>query len=119
LDPVLYAQFQPLEDALSALGVVVWPMVEFEADDALATAAVLASADARVDQVVVCTPDKDLAQCVRGDRVVQLDRRTRALRNESAIRQKFGVPPASIPHWLALVGDSPDGHTGLPGCGAT
>jgi len=119
LDPVLYAQFQPLEDALSALGVVVWPMVEFEADDALAAAAVMASADARVDQVIVCTPDKDLAQCVRGDRVVQLDRRTRALRNESAIRQKFGVPPASIPDWLALVGDSADGYPGLPGWGAT
>src|SRR6266436_8907795 len=117
LDPVLYAQFQPLEDALEALGVVVWPMVEFEADDALAAAAATAAADARVDQVVVCTPDKDLAQCVRGDRVVQLDRRTRELRDESAVRQKFGVPPTSIPDWLALVGDSADGYPGLPGWG--
>jgi 5'-3' exonuclease len=119
MDPLLYAQFQPLEDALSALGVVVWPMVGFEADDALASAAAMAAADARVDQVVVCTPDKDLAQCVRGDRIVQLDRRTRELRNESAVRQKFGVPPASIPDWLALVGDSADGYPGLPGWGVT
>jgi 5'-3' exonuclease len=119
MDPLLYAQFQPLEDALSALGVVVWPMIEFEADDALAAAAALAAADARVDQVVVCSPDKDLAQCVRGDRVVQLDRRTRELRNEPAVREKFGVPPASIPDWLALVGDSADGYPGLPGWGAT
>jgi len=117
LDPLLYAQFQPLEDALSALGVVVWPMVEFEADDALAAAAVMAAADARVEQVVVCTPDKDLAQCVRGDRIVQLDRRTRESRNESGVRQKFGVLPASIPDWLALVGDSADGYPGLPGWG--
>src|SRR6266480_1501458 len=106
MDPLLYAQFEPVEDALRALGVVVWPMVDFEADDALAAAAAMAAADARVDQVVICTPDKDLAQCVRGDRVVQLDRRTRELRNESAVRQKFGVSPASIPDWLALVGDS-------------
>ncbi|MGH7311362.1 MAG: 5'-3' exonuclease, partial [Candidatus Rokuibacteriota bacterium] len=117
LDPLLYAQFQPLEEALGALGVVVWPMVEFEADDALAAAAAMAAADARVEQVVVCTPDKDLAQCVRGDRIVQLDRRTRELRNEAAVRQKFGVPPASIPDWLALVGDSVDGYPGLPGWG--
>jgi 5'-3' exonuclease len=117
LDPLLYAQFQPLEDALSALGVVVWPMVEFEADDALAAAAVMAAADARVEQVVVCTPDKDLAQCVRGDRIVQLDRRPREPRNESGVRQKFGVSPASIPDWLALVGDSADGYPGLPGWG--
>jgi 5'-3' exonuclease len=118
LDPLLYAQFQPLEEALQALGVTVWPMVEFEADDALATAAARAAADRRVDQVVVCTPDKDLAQCVRGDRVVQLDRRTRELRDESAVRRKYGVPPASIPDWLALVGDSADGYPGLPGWGA-
>ena len=118
MDPLLYAQFPPLEDALRALGVVVWPMVEFEADDALAAAAAMAAADTRVDQVVVCTPDKDLAQCVRGDRIVQLDRRTRELRNESAVRAKFGVPPASIPDWLALVGDSADGYPGLPGWGA-
>ena len=118
LDRLLYAQFEPLEEALSALGVVVWPMVKFEADDALAAAAAMAAADARVDQVVVCSPDKDLAQCVRGDRIVQLDRRTRELRNESAVRQKFGVPPASIPDWLAVVGDSVDGYPGLPGWGA-
>jgi 5'-3' exonuclease len=118
MDPLLYGQFQPLEEALSALGVVVWPMVDFEADDALAAAAAMAAADTRVEQVVVCTPDKDLAQCVRGDRVVQLDRRTRALRNESAVHQKFGVAPASIPDWLALVGDSADGFPGLAGWGA-
>ena len=118
MDPMLYAQFAPLEDALSALGVVVWPMVEFEADDALASAAVIAAADARVDQVVVCTPDKDLAQCVRSDRIVQLDRRTREVRDESGVGKKFGVPPTSIPDWLALVGDSADGFPGLPGWGA-
>jgi 5'-3' exonuclease len=117
MDPVLYAQFQPLEEALTALGVVVWPMVEFEADDALGAAAALAAADARVEQVIVCSPDKDLAQCVQGDRVVQLDRRTRELRDEAAVQRKFGVPPASIPDWLALVGDSADGYPGLPGWG--
>jgi 5'-3' exonuclease len=119
MDPVLYAQFEPLEVALGALGVVVWPMVEFEADDAMAAAAAVAAADTRVGQVVLCTPDKDLAQCVRGDRVVQLDRRTGQVRDEAAVRQKFGVPPASIPDWLALVGDSADGYPGLPGWGAT
>ncbi len=119
MDPVLYAQFQPLEEALTALGVVVWPMVEFEADDALAAGAALASADQRVVQVVICTPDKDLAQCVRGERVVQLDRRRGEIRDESGVRKKFGVPPASIPDWLALVGDSADGYPGLPGWGAT
>jgi 5'-3' exonuclease len=119
LDPVLHAQFEPVEDALRALGVVVWPMVEFEADDAMAAAAAMAAADAQVGQVVLCTPDKDLAQCVRGDRVVQLDRRTGQLRDEAGVRQKFGVPPASIPDWLALVGDSADGYPGLPGWGAT
>ena len=118
IDPVLYAQFEPLEEALSALGVVVWPMIEFEADDALAAAAAMAAADTRVHQVVVCTPDKDLAQCVRGDRVVQLDRRTREVRDEAGVREKFGVPPAAIPDWLALVGDSADGYPGLPGWGA-
>jgi 5'-3' exonuclease len=118
IDPVLRAQFDPLEDALASLGVVVWPMVEFEADDALAAAAAMAAADGRVDQVVICTPDKDLAQCVRGDRIVQLDRRTRALRNEAGVQQKFGVLPASIPDWLALVGDSADGYPGLPHWGA-
>ena len=119
MDPLLYAQFEPLEDALGALGVVVWPMVEFEADDALAAAAALAAADTRVDQVIVCSPDKDLAQCVRGGRIVQLDRRTREVRDETAVRRKFGVPPESIPDWLALVGDSADGYPGLPGWGAT
>ena len=118
VDPLLLAQFQPLEEALSALGVVVWAMIEFEADDALAAAAATAAADPRVEQVVICTPDKDLAQCVRGDRVVQLDRRTRELRDEAAVRQKFGVSPASIADWLALVGDSADGYPGLPGWGA-
>jgi 5'-3' exonuclease len=117
MDPLLVAQFQPLEDALQALGVVVWPMVEFEADDALAAAATMAAADPRVQQVVVCTPDKDLAQCVRGDRIVQLDRRTREVRDEAGVRRKFGVGPASIPDWLALVGDSADGYPGLPGWG--
>jgi len=117
MDPALYAQFEPLEEALASLGVVVWPMIEFEADDALAAAAALAAADARVEQVIVCTPDKDLAQCVRGDRIVQLDRRTREVRDESGVRRKFGVPPASIPDWLALVGDSADGYPGLSGWG--
>jgi 5'-3' exonuclease len=119
LDPILRAQFEPLEDALGALGVIVWPMVEYEADDALAAAAAMAAADAGVEQVVVCTPDKDLAQCVRGDRIVQLDRRTREVRDEAAVRRKFGVAPPSIPDWLALVGDSADGYPGLPGWGAT
>ena len=118
IDPVLRAQFEPLEEALTALGVVVWPMVEFEADDALAAAAAMAESDARVDQIVVCTPDKDLAQCVRGSRIVQLDRRTRTLRDEAGVQQKFGVLPASIPDWLALVGDSADGYPGLPRWGA-
>jgi 5'-3' exonuclease len=118
LDPLLSAQFGPLEEALEALGVVVWAMIEFEADDALAAAVAMAAADPRVEQVVVCTPDKDLAQCVRGDRIVQLDRRTRELRDEAAVRQKFGVSPVSIPDWLALVGDSADGYPGLPGWGA-
>ena len=119
LDPVLYAQFEPLEEALAALGVVVWAMVEFEADDALAAAAAMAAADARVEQVVICTPDKDLAQCVRDERVVQLDRRRNELRDQAGVRRKFGVGPASISDWLALVGDSADGYPGLPGWGAT
>ena len=118
VDPMLFAQFEPLEEALRALGVVVWAMVEFEADDAMAAAAAMAAADARVEQVIVCTPDKDLAQCVRDDRIVQLDRRTREIRNEAGVQQKFGVLPASIPDWLALVGDSADGFPGLPGWGA-
>ena len=118
IDQVLSAQFEPLEEALRAFGVVVWAMVEFEADDALAAAAAMAAADSRVGQVIVCTPDKDLAQCVRDDRVVQLDRRTREIRNESGVQQKFGVAPESIPDWLALVGDNADGFPGLPGWGA-
>jgi 5'-3' exonuclease len=118
VDPVLLAQFEPLEDALRSLGVIVWAMVEFEADDALAAAAALAERDARVEQVVICTPDKDLSQCVRDDRVVQLDRRSGELRNVDGVRAKFGVPPSAIPDWLALVGDSADGFPGLPGWGA-
>lgn len=118
IDPLLRAQFEPLEEALGALGVVVWPMVEFEADDALAAAAAMAAGDARVTQAVVCTPDKDLAQCVRGTRVVQLDRRAKETRDADGVVKKFGVPPASIPDWLALVGDSADGFPGLPGWGA-
>jgi 5'-3' exonuclease len=114
----LLAQFPLLEEALMALGVAVWPMVEFEADDALASAAALASADARVDRVVVCTPDKDLAQVVRGTRVVQMDRRARTIRDEAGVVAKFGVLPSSIPDYLALVGDASDGYPGLPGWGA-
>ena len=117
VDPNLLAQFPLLEDALTALGVVVWPMVEFEADDALASAAAAAADDARVDRVVICTPDKDLAQSVRGTRVVQLNRRTREWRDEAGVIKKFGVPPASIPDYLALVGDASDGYPGLRGWG--
>jgi len=113
----LLAQFPIAEEAISALGLVLWPMVEFEADDALAAAAAMSTADPRVEQVVICSPDKDLAQCVSADRIVQLDRRTRTLRNEAAVEEKFGVPPASIPDWLALVGDAADGYPGLPGWG--
>jgi 5'-3' exonuclease len=118
VEPDLLAQFPLLEEALSALGVAVWPMVEFEADDALASAAAAAAADPRVDRVIICTPDKDLAQCVRGTRVVQLNRRTRELRDEAGVIAKFGVPPASIPDYLALVGDAADGYPGLQGWGA-
>jgi 5'-3' exonuclease len=118
IEPDLLAQFPLLEHALSAMGVAVWPMVEFEADDALASAAAAAAKDARVARVVICTPDKDLAQSVRGTRVVQLNRRTHALRDETGVIAKFGVPPASIPDYLALVGDAADGYPGLPGWGA-
>ena len=114
----LLDQFQLLEDALNALGIVVWPMVEFEADDALASAAALAARDSRVSRVIVCTPDKDLAQCVAGTRVVQMDRRARSIRDEAGVITRFGVPPASIPDYLALVGDAADGYPGLPGWGA-
>ena len=117
IDPDLLAQFPLLEDALTALGVAVWPMVDFEADDALAAAAAIAAADASVDRVVICTPDKDLAQCVCGTRVVQLNRRTRATLDEAAVTAKFGVAPASIPDYLALVGDAADGYPGLQGWG--
>jgi 5'-3' exonuclease len=118
IDPTLLAQFPLLEDALRALGVTVWAMVDLEADDALAAAARVGAADARVEQVVICTPDKDLAQCVTDPRVVQLDRRQRRLFDEEGVREKFGVAPASIPDWLALVGDNADGFPGLPGWGA-
>ena len=114
----LLAQFPLLEEALAAAGFVVWPMIEFEADDALAAGAAAAAADARVEQVLICTPDKDLAQCVQGTRVVQLNRRTRTVRDETGVIEKFGVPPASIPDYLALVGDTADGYPGLPGWGA-
>ena len=118
IDPDLFAQFPLLEEALVAAGIVVWPMVEFEADDALAAAAVAAAADPRVERVIICTPDKDLAQCVRGTRIVQLNRRTRTFFDEAGIVAKFGVPPRSIPDYLALVGDAADGFPGLPGWGA-
>ena len=118
IEPDLFAQFPLLEETLTALGAAVWPMVEFEADDALAAAAAKAEADPRVDRVFICTPDKDLAQSVRGTRVVQMDRRARTTRDEAGVVAKFGVPPASIPDYLALVGDSSDGYPGLVGWGA-
>jgi 5'-3' exonuclease len=118
IEPDLFAQFPLLEETLTALGVAVWPMVEFEADDALAAAAAKAAADPQVDKVYICTPDKDLAQSVRGTRVVQMDRRARTVRDEAGVIAKFGVPPASIPDYLALVGDSSDGYPGLVGWGA-
>jgi len=118
IDPNLWAQFPLLEEVLMAAGITVWPMVEFEADDALAAGAQTAARDERVDRVFICTPDKDLAQCVRGTRVVQLNRRTREIRDEAGVMAKFGVMPESIPDYLALVGDSADGYPGLPGWGA-
>ena len=118
IDPALFAQFHPLEEALEALGVVVWPMTDLEADDGLASAAAKASGDPRVEQVFICTPDKDLSQCVAGRRVVQFDRRAGSLRDADGVRAKFGVPPASIPDYLALVGDTADGFPGLRGWGA-
>jgi len=117
IEPDLMAQFHPLEDALRALGVVVWAMEEFEADDALAAAARVAADSKAVEQVIICTPDKDLSQCVKGQRVVQLDRRKRELRDEKGVVARFGVGPASIPDYLALVGDSADGFPGIPGWG--
>ena len=118
IEPALFAQFHPLEEALVAMGIVVWPMGELEADDALASAARIASEDARVEKVCIWTVDKDLAQCVRGDRVVQVDRRARKILDASAIRGKFGVEPALIPDYLALVGDAADGYPGIAGIGA-
>src|SRR5437016_10032813 len=117
VDRALLAQFHPLEQALVAMGVVTWPMVELEADDALASAARLAAADPRVEKVCIWTPDKDLAQCVRDDRVVQVDRRGKQIRNAEAVRTKFGVDPEQIPDYLALVGDAADGYPGIPGVG--
>ena len=117
IDPVLWAQFHPLEEALTAMGVTVWPMVELEADDALASAAALAANDPGVDKVCIWANDKDLAQCVRGDRVVQIDRRSKAIRDAEAVRVKFGVKPELIPDYLALIGDAQDGYPGLRGIG--
>jgi 5'-3' exonuclease len=118
VDPVLFGQFNLLEEALAAAGITVWPMVDLEADDALASAAAVADADPDVTQVAICTPDKDLGQCVRGGRVVQVDRRKKAVIDEDGVKAKFGVLPESIPDYLALVGDSADGFPGLPGFGA-
>jgi 5'-3' exonuclease len=117
IEPALWAQFQPLENALDAMGILVWPMIELEADDALASAAAIAAADPRVEKVCIWTPDKDLAQCVRGDRVVQVDRKSKAIRDADAVHKKFGVIPELIPDYLALVGDSADGYPGIEGIG--
>ena len=117
VEPALLAQFHPLEEGLAAMGVTVWPMIELEADDALASAARIASANDAVEKVCIWTPDKDLAQCVRGDRVVQVDRRGQKIRNAEGVREKFGVEPALIPDFLALVGDSADGYPGIAGLG--
>jgi 5'-3' exonuclease len=118
IEPSLRAQFQPLEESLEAMGVAVWPMVELEADDALASAAASADREARVQKVCIWTPDKDLAQCVRGSRVVQVDRKSKAIRDSEGVRAKFGVVPELIPDYLALVGDSADGYPGISGIGA-
>src|SRR5438876_6018473 len=117
IEPALLAQFQPLEESLTAMGVVVWPMIELEADDALASAAQIASEDQRVEKVCIWTPDKDLAQCVRGDRVVQVDRKGNRILDAAAVRAKFGVDPELIPDFLALVGDAADGYPGIAGIG--
>ena len=119
IEPALLAQFHPLEEALASMGVAVWPMIELEADDALASAAHLAAADPRVEKVCIWTPDKDLAQCVRDDRVVQVDHRGNKIRNAEGVRERFGVEPALIPDFLALVGDSADGYPGIRGIGST
>ncbi len=118
IEHALFSQFHPLEEALAAMGVVVWPMIELEADDALASAAHLAAKDKKVEKVAIWTPDKDLAQCVRGTRVVQMDSRRNIIRDEAGIREKFGVDPLLIPDLLALVGDAADGYPGIPGIGA-
>ena len=118
IEPALFSQFHPLEEALAAMGVVVWPMIELEADDALASAARIAADDPRVEKVCIWTVDKDLAQCVRGDRVVQMDRRANTIRDGEGVRKKFGVEPALIPDFLALVGDAADGYPGVSGIGA-
>jgi 5'-3' exonuclease len=117
IERALWAQFHPLEEAIAAMGVVVWPMIELEADDALASAAWLAARDRRVEKVCIWTPDKDLGQCVDGERVVQIDRRGKKIRGADDVREKFGVPPALIPDYLALVGDAADGYPGIPGIG--
>ena len=118
IEPALFSQFHPLEEALAAMGVVVWPMIELEADDALASAAHIACQDKKVQKVAIWTPDKDLAQCVRGTRVVQIDGRRKTIRDAAGIREKFGVSPQLIPDLLALVGDAADGYPGIPGIGA-
>jgi 5'-3' exonuclease len=118
IDPALLAQFHPLEDALAAMGVAVWPMIELEADDALASAAQISAQDDRAQKICIWTPDKDLAQCVREDRVVQMDRRSNKIRDAAGVREKFGVEPALIPDFLALVGDAADGYPGIAGIGA-
>src|SRR4029079_18479151 len=115
IDPALLAQFHPLEDALAAMGVVVWPMIELEADDALASAAKIAFQDDQAQKICIWTPDKDLAQCVRGERVVQMDRRSNKIRDAAGVREKFGVEPALIPDFLALVGDAADRYHGIAG----
>lgn len=117
IEPSLLAQFEPLEEALAAMGIAVWPMIELEADDALASAATIASRDSRVQKVCIWTPDKDLGQCVRDDRIVQMDRKNKTIRNADGVKAKFGVMPALIPDYLALVGDSADGYPGIPGIG--
>ena len=118
IEPALFSQFHPLEEALAAMGVVVWPMIELEADDALASAAHLAAKDKKVERAAIWTPDKDLAQCVRGTRVVQIDGRRKIIRDAAGVREKFGVDPPLIPDLLALVGDAADGYPGIPGIGA-
>jgi 5'-3' exonuclease len=119
VEPALLRQFHPLEEALAAMGIAVWPMVELEADDALASASRIAARQSEVEKVCIWTPDKDLAQCVVGDRVVQVDRRSQKIRDAEGVRQKFGVVPALIPDLLALVGDAADGYPGIPGIGST